>query len=51
VAIRDVNLTAGETIYVKILDDPALMSSGDRTEFRRDTFHVWVMPPAGAQAE
>jgi hypothetical protein len=51
VATNDVDLAAGQTIYVKIPDDPTLMSSGDRTEFRRDTFYTWVMPPAVARAE
>jgi hypothetical protein len=27
------------------------MSSGDRTEFRRDTFYAWLMPPQVALAE
>lgn len=48
---RDVNLAAGQTVYVKILDDPNLVASGDRTEFRRDTFYTWLMPPAVALAE
>ena len=48
---RDVNLAAGQTVYVKILDDPDRVSSGDRTEFRRDTFYAWLMPPAVALAE
>jgi len=48
---RDVMLAAGQEIYVKILDDPTLISSGDRTEYRRDTFYAWVMPPAIARAE
>jgi hypothetical protein len=48
---RNVTLAAGQEIYVKILDDPLVMSSGDRTEFRRDTFYAWVMPPAIARAE
>ncbi|HWD59687.1 MAG TPA: hypothetical protein VG308_15480 [Stellaceae bacterium] len=48
---RDVTLAAGQTVYIKILDDPTLMSSGDRTEFRRDTFYAWLMPPQVALAE
>jgi hypothetical protein len=48
---RNVQLAAGQEIYVKILDDPLMMSSGDRTEFRRDTFYAWLMPPAIARAE
>jgi hypothetical protein len=48
---RNVTLAAGQEIYVKILDYPLVMSSGDRTEFRRDTFYAWVMPPAIARAE
>jgi hypothetical protein len=48
---RNVTLAAGQEIYVKILDDPLVVSSGDRTEFRRDTFYAWVMPPAIARAE
>lgn len=48
---RDVNLAAGQTIYVKILDDPMMMSSGDKTEFRRDTFYAWVVPANLAKAE
>jgi hypothetical protein len=48
---RDVNLAAGQTIYVKILDDPTLMSSGDKTQFQRDTFYTWVVSPNLARAE
>lgn len=48
---RDVSLAAGQTIYVKILDDPTRMSSGDKTEFRRDTFYAWVVPANVARAE
>jgi hypothetical protein len=48
---RDVNLAAGQTIYVKILDDPTLMSSGDKTQFQRDTFYTWVVPASVARAE
>lgn len=48
---RDVRLAAGQEIYVKILDDPTLMSGGDKTQFQRDTFYAWLMPPAVAQAE
>jgi hypothetical protein len=48
---RDVNLAAGQTIYVKILDDPTLISSGDKTQFQRDTFYTWVVPAAAARAE
>jgi hypothetical protein len=48
---RDVNLAAGQTVYVKILDDPNRMSAGDLTEFRRDTFYAWLMPPPVALAE
>jgi len=48
---RDVDLAAGQTVYVKILDDPEILSAGDTHEFRRDTFYTWLMPPAVAQAE
>jgi hypothetical protein len=48
---RDVNLAAGQEIYVKILDDPSWVSGGDRTAYQRDTFYVWLMPPQVAQAE
>jgi hypothetical protein len=48
---RDVNLAAGQTVYVKILDDPNIISSGDRTEFRRDTFYTWLVPATVARAE
>ncbi len=48
---RDVNLAAGQEIYVKILDDPTWVSNGDRTSYHRDTFYVWLMPPQVAQAE
>ncbi|MFZ2008323.1 MAG: hypothetical protein WB697_16550 [Stellaceae bacterium] len=48
---RDVNLAAGQTIYVKILDDPTFMSSGDKTQFQRDTFYTWVVPANIARAE
>jgi len=48
---RDVNVAAGQTIYVKILDDPNIISSGDQTEFRRDTFYTWVVPASVARAE
>jgi hypothetical protein len=46
-----VNLAAGQTIYVKILDDPTFMSSGDKTQFQRDTFYTWVVPANVARAE
>lgn len=48
---RDVRLAAGQTIYIKILDDPMVISSGDRTQFQRDTFYTWLVPPAVARAE
>ncbi|HTW51772.1 MAG TPA: hypothetical protein VME45_07750 [Stellaceae bacterium] len=48
---RDVNLAAGQTIYVKILDDPNIISSGDHTEFRRDTFYTWLVPATVARSE
>ena len=48
---RDVNLAAGQTIYVQILDDPTRISSGDKSEFRRDTFYTWVVPATVARAE
>jgi hypothetical protein len=48
---RDVALAPGQTIYVKVLDDPNVIDSGDRTEFRRDTFYTWVVPAAVARAE
>jgi hypothetical protein len=48
---RNVNLAAGQTVYVKILDDPTVISGGDQTEFRRDTFYAWLVPPALARAE
>jgi hypothetical protein len=48
---RDVTLAAGQEIYVKILDDPTLVSSGDRTSYQRDTFYTWLMPPQVARAE
>lgn len=48
---RDVNLAAGQTIYVKVLDDPNIMSSGDKTQFQRDTFYTWVVPANVARAE
>lgn len=48
---RDVVLAPGQTIYIKVLDDPNVIASGDRTEFRRDTFYTWVVPAAAARAE
>jgi hypothetical protein len=48
---RDVNLAAGQTAYVKILDDPTWISSGDTMAFERDTFYAWLMPAQVAQAE
>ena len=48
---RDVNLAAGQTIYVKILDDPLVESSGDKTQFQRDTFYAWIVPANVARAE
>ncbi len=48
---RDVTLAAGQTIYVKILDDPNIISSGDKTQFQRDTFYTWVVPANVARAE
>jgi hypothetical protein len=48
---RDVTLAAGQEIFVKILDDPTVLSSGDRTQFQRDTFYAWIMPSAIAHAE
>jgi hypothetical protein len=46
-----VTLVAGQTAYVKILDDPTWASAGDRTSFQRDTFYAWLMPPQVALAE
>jgi len=48
---RDVDLAAGQEAYVKILDDPTWMSSGDMTAFERDTFYAWLMPARIARAE
>lgn len=48
---RDVQLAAGQEVYVKILDDPNMISGGDKTQFQRDTFYAWLMPPAVARAE
>ena len=49
---RDVNLAAGQEIFVKILDDPNVASGGGgHTDFVRDTFYAWVMPPTIARAE
>ena len=49
---RDVDLAAGQEIYVKVLDDPTWISgAGDFNEFHRDTFYTWVMPPQLAKAE
>jgi hypothetical protein len=48
---RDVDIGSGQTVYAKILDDPTWVSGGDRTNYQRDTFYVWLMPPQVAQAE
>jgi len=48
---RDVDLAAGQTVYVKILDDPTMISEGDKTQFQRDTFYTWVVPATVARAE
>ena len=48
---RDVTLAAGQTAYVKILDDPTWASNGDRTAFQRDTFYAWLVSPQVALTE
>jgi hypothetical protein len=48
---RDVNVAAGQQVYVKILDDPSWASGGDFNDIKRDTFYVWLMPAQVAQAE
>jgi hypothetical protein len=48
---RDVDLAAGQIVYVKILDDPTWVAGGDFNDLRRDTFYVWLMPARVAQAE
>jgi hypothetical protein len=48
---RDVDLAAGQTAYVKILDDPTWVAGGDFNDMRRDTFYVWLMPSRVALAE
>jgi hypothetical protein len=48
---RDIDLAAGQEIYVKILDDPLWLSGGDKDELKRDTFYVWLMPPHLARME
>ena len=48
---RDVNVAAGQQVYVKILDDPTWIAGGDFNDIKRDTFYVWLMPPQVAQAE
>ena len=48
---RDVTLTAGQEVYVKILDDPTWISAGDRTSYQRDTFYAWLMPAQTARVE
>jgi hypothetical protein len=35
---RDVRLAPGQTTCVEVLNDPNVIPSGDRSEFRRDTF-------------
>ena len=34
-----------------VADDPNVIASGDRTEFRRDTFYTWVVPASVARSE
>jgi len=48
---RDVRLTAGQEVFVKIIDDPSWISGGDITSFQRDTFYAWLVPPQTARAE
>jgi hypothetical protein len=48
---RDVDLAAGQEVFVKILDDPTWTETGDTTDIRRDTFFVWLMPAQLAKAE
>jgi hypothetical protein len=49
---RDVDIAAGQEIYIKVLDNPAWASGGGVSDdFQRDTFYVWLMPPQLAKAE
>lgn len=48
---RDVDLTAGAELYVKILSAPNWESGGDTSMYRRDTYYLSVIPPQIARSE
>ena len=48
---KDVNLAPGQEAYVKILSLRAWLDSGDKNDYKRDTFYVSLMPPQTAKVE
>jgi len=53
---KDIELGAGQQVYIKIVSLRAwetwkLGVGGDESNFDRDTFCAWLIPPEVAQAE
>ena len=47
----DLDLTAGQTAYVKIVSNPEWVSYGLDTQIERPTFYAWLIPNEVAQAD
>lgn len=48
---QDLTLAAGQEVFVKVLADTSWISSGDLTDYHRDTFYLAVVPPVVARAQ
>jgi len=47
----NVDLTAGQQAYVKIVSLPSWVEGGDRNAYERPTFYAWLMPPQVAETD
>jgi hypothetical protein len=48
---RQVDLGPGQEAFAKIQTDDSRIAGGDVSEYRRDTFYVWLMAPDLARAQ
>jgi hypothetical protein len=48
---RDIELAAGQEVFVKILGLSSWVSGGDLSNYQRDTFYVWLIPPEVARTQ
>jgi hypothetical protein len=48
---KDVDLTAGEEVFVKIIAEADTRSDGDVSAYKEDNFYVWLVSPELARRE